>query len=225
MTQTIAVSLPSDVVYVTGTVNDGPVTWTNVGGEQWEAVADRSDDDIYAVKMTIVNAAGTSTAASFTLYYGLLNLITDRTQADVDYVARLARTGWANMTETEKTAWTSDLKGAYNASDLNRVGNAVRYVAGRLEEAGYIVGVSPRIDWAESDIPTESDLTAYLADVSAIRGVLDVPTEVPPVPGSMAELTYEEANDIERILLAVDDLITRMVNAYFYANEIHCGEV
>lgn len=225
MIQTIAVSLPSDIVYVTGTVNAVPVTWTNVSGEQWEAIADRSDDDIYAVQMTIVNAAGTSTAASFTLYYGLLNLITDRTQADVDYVARLARTGWANMTETEKTAWTSDLKGAYNASDLNRVGNAVLYVAGRLEEAGYTVDVSPRIDWSESDIPTESDLTAYLADVSAIRGVLDVPTTVPPVPDSMAELTYEEANDIERILLAVDDLITRMVNAYFYTNEIYCGEV
>lgn len=41
----------------------------------------------------------------------------------------------------------------------------------------------------------------------------------------MEGLTYEEANDIERILLAVDDLITKMINSYFYSNEIFSGEV
>ena len=225
MTQTISATIPASTVYVSGTVNDVAVTWTNVSGEIWEAVADRSEDDIYHVEMTIVSASGQSTSTSFTLYYGLLNLITDRTQADVDYAARLNAAGWDGMTEDERTQWNLGLKGTYNAADLNRVGNAVNYVAGRLEGAGYSVPVDPKIDWIESDIPTESSMVRYLDDVETIRNTLTVLPDTPEVPEDMAGLTYEEANDIERILLAVDALITNMINAYFYSNEINCGEV
>lgn len=225
MTQTISATLPASTVYVSGTVNDVAVTWTNVSGEIWEAVADRSEDDIYHVEMTIVSASGQSTNTSFTLYYGLLNLITDRTQADVDYAARLNAAGWDGMTEDERTVWTLGLKGTYNASDLNRVGNAVNYVAGRLESAGYSAPVDPKIDWLESDIPNESSMERYLEDVETIRSTLTVLPGTPDVPEDMVGLTYEEANDIERILLAVDALITNMINAYFYSNEINCGEV
>lgn len=225
MTQTISATLPASTVYVSGTVNDVAVTWTNVGGEIWEAVADRAEDDIYAVALTIVSASGQSTSTFFTLYYGLLNLITDRTQADVDYAARLNAVGWDGMTEDERTQWNLGLKGTYNAADLNRVGNAVNYVAGRLEGAGCSVPVNPKIDWLESDIPTYSDMEIYLNNVEIIRGTLTVPPATPEVPEDMEGLTYEEANDIERILLAVDALITNMINAYFYSNEIVCGEV
>ena len=225
MTQTISATLPASTVYVSGTVNDVSVVWTNTGGEVWEAVADRATDDIYHVELTIVNSSGASTTTSFTLYYGLLNLITDRTQADVDYAVRLSQKGWSGMTAEEKADWESNLKGTYNASDLNRVGNAVTYVAGRLTEAGYFVPVSPKIDWTESDIPKESDMQTYLEDVEILRSALTVLPETPEVPEDMEGLTYEEANDIERILLAVDDLITKMINSYFYSNEIFSGEV
>lgn len=225
MTQTISATLPASTVYVTGTVNDVSVVWTNVGGSVWEAVADRSDDDAYHVELTIVNSAGTSTTAEFTLYYGLLHLITDRTQADVAYVARLAAKGWSGMTDDEKSQWSLGLKGAYNATDLNRVGNAVTYVAGRLEEAGYAPDIDPKIDWTVSDIPTESQMETYLDNVRALRNALTVPDSVPQVPSDMDNLTYQEANDIERIILAVDALITNMMDAWFYSNEVFCGEV
>ena len=225
MTQTISATLPASTVYVTGTVNNVSVVWTNVGGSVWEAVADRSDDDAYHVELTIVNSAGTSTTAEFTLYYGLLHLITDRTQADVAYVARLAAKGWSGMTDDEKSQWSLGLKGAYNATDLNRVGNAVTYVAGRLEEAGYAPDIDPKIDWTVSDIPTESQMETYLDNVRALRNALTVPDSVPQVPSDMDNLTYQEANDIERIILAVDALITNMMDAWFYSNEGFCGEV
>ena len=80
MTQTISAALPASTVYVSGTVNDVSVVWTNTGGEIWETMADRAADDIYHVELSIVSSTGASTTASFTLYYGLLNLITDRTQ-------------------------------------------------------------------------------------------------------------------------------------------------
>ena len=225
MTQTISATLPASTVYVSGTVNDVSVVWTNTGGSVWEAVADRSDDDAYHVVLNIVNAAGTSSTAEFTLYYGLLNLITDRTQTDVSYVARLAAKGWSGMTEDERSQWLTGLKGAYNATDLNRVGNAVTYVAGRLEEAGYAPDIDPKIDWTVSDIPTESQMETYLDNVRALRNAFTVPDSVPPVPADMEGLTYQEANDIERIILAIDALITNIINAYFYSNEVYSGEV
>ena len=225
MTQTISATLPASTVYVSGTVNDVSVVWTNTGGSVWEAVADRSDDDAYHVVLTIVNAAGTSSTAEFTLYYGLLNLITDRTQSDVSYVARLAAKGWSGMTEDERSQWLIGLKGAYNATDLNRVGNAVTYVAGRLEEAGYAPDIDPKIDWTIPDIPTKSQMETYLDNVRALRNAFTVPDSVPQVPADMEGLTYQEANDIERIILAIDALITNIINAYFYSNEVYSGEV
>lgn len=225
MTQTISATLPASTVYVSGTVNDVSVVWTNTGGEVWEAVADRADDDIYHVELSIVSSTGASTTTSFTLYYGLLNLITDRTQADVNYVARISAKGWSGMTDSEKSEWLLGLKGSYNYTDLNRVGNAVTYVAGRLTDAGYFVPVSPKIDWTDSDIPKESDMQTYLEDVEILRSALTVIPETPEVPEDMEGLTYKEANDIERILLVVDDLITKMINSYFYSNEIFSGEV
>lgn len=155
-----------------------------------------------------------------------LNLITNRTQADVDQVATLsARVSAGTATESEKAEWTSDLKGAYNASDLNRVGAAVAYVAGRLNGYGYAVTVNPRQDWTGSDIPTAGQMAGYLRDVATLRGAIAVMASTPPTPDSANNLTWQEANNIEQILLDVDELLTRMAAAWFYSGELYAGEV
>ena len=68
-------------------------------------------------------------------------LIYDRTQADVTYAAELNRKlgrGEA-LTAQELADWNAGLKGAYNASDMNRVDAAVRELGGMLTAAGYPV--------------------------------------------------------------------------------------
>lgn len=155
-----------------------------------------------------------------------LNLITNRTQADVDRVAALAaRVSAGTATAAELAEWQSDLKGAYNASDLNRVGSAVAYVAGRLNGYGYAVAVSPKQDWTVSDIPTAGQMASYLRDVAALRGAIAVMASTPPTPDSANNLTWKEANDIEKILVDVDALLTRMAAAWFYSGEIWSGEI
>lgn len=224
--QIISVSLPAGTLYVSGTVNDDAVTWTNTEGNRWEATAARAADDIYHVELTIIGSTGNSTKTSMTLYYGLLNLITDRTRSDVTRVSYLAaRVSAGTATEAEKTEWASDLKGAYNASDLNRVGAAVAYVAGRLNGYGYAVTVNPKQDWTGSDIPTAGQMAAYLQDVAALRGAIAVMASTPPTPDSASGLTWREANDIEKILLDVDELLTRMAAAWFYSGDLFAGEV
>lgn len=155
-----------------------------------------------------------------------MQLITDRVQADVDRVSQLAaRVSAGTATAAELAEWQSDLKGAYNASDLNRVGAAVAYVAGRLNGYGYTVTVNPKQDWTANDIPTAGQMATYIQDVAALRGAIAVMDSTPPTPDSASGLTWQEANYIEKILVDVDELLTRMAAAWFYSGDLYAGEV
>lgn len=225
MSQTIQVSLPSSTLYVSGTVNGAASTWTNTSGQIWETTAARAENEIYYVELTIVNSLGTTTEKSITLYYGLLNLITDRTQADVDYVTRLALKGQSGtLTDEEQAAFLAGLKGAYNAADLNRVESATEYVNtflnglqaaldtfraqyGVAMDAFWAVPYAPldlthKTDWAISDLPTVSDLARYLENVRKVAGQVAIDHAL---PGSMDGLNYGGANEIERALIAEYD--------------------
>ena len=155
----------------------------------------------------------------------LLNLITDRTQQDVDRVEELAEKGWAAMTEQERAEWLGEMKGAYNASDMNRVGEAVAYVAGRFNGFGYNILVSPKTDWTVEDIPTASQMADYLSYVKNLRNAVPVMDDTPAAPADMDGLTHQEANDIEQILLDVDALISNIAAAWYYSGDLFAGEV
>lgn len=158
--------------------------------------------------------------------YGLQGLITDRTEADVRRVKALAaKEDWADLTAAERTEWLGEMRGAYNASDLNRVGSAVDYVAKRLRSCGISVSVAPRMDWQETDIPTRAEMAAYLADIAALRAALPLRDGTPQAPADMLGLSWEEANAIESILLAVDEAVTRMSQAWYYSGDLYAGEV
>lgn len=137
-------------------------------------------------------------------------LVTDRTEADVSRYSELRDKGWAEMTTAEKAEWVAGMKGAYNASDLNRVASAMSYLSQRFASAGYSVPVSSPTDWANGDIPTKGDMDTYLDDLRRIRAALAVMDTTPSAPGSMDYLTWAKANDIEKILADVDDLLTKI---------------
>lgn len=142
-----------------------------------------------------------------------ITLIIDRTSADtVRRVALRERIKVRTATGAEWSEWLAGIKGAYNTTDLNRVGSAIAHIASHLTSAGYSVQVSPKTDWTISDIPTPAQMTAYLSDVAAIRAALAVGSTTPPVPPDMDRLTVNEANDIERILVDVDGLISNMIS-------------
>lgn len=131
-------------------------------------------------------------------------LVTDRTQTDV-----------ANGTE----------KGFYNDSDLNRVGSAMTYLRDRLNDNGYTVDIEPYTAWEESDIPTPNDMTLYLGCLGTLRSVLPLPDGTPETPKTMEDLTYVTANDIEKILEAVDDVLTKSITFVWYSGDVYSGEV
>lgn len=112
----------------------------------------------------------------------------------------------------------------YNVSDLNRVGEAVRYLAKRFTDYGYAVSVSPKADWSESDTPTASQMETYRGNIASLRAVIAVMAATPEAPETMRALNYVKANNIERILQDLDTLITNMAQAWFFSGDLYAGE-
>ena len=83
-------------------------------------------------------------------------LIIDRTQADAELARRLGAMGWAAMTDEQRALYLSDqLKGAYKASDLNRVNAAMDYLVGRLKAQGINVALKRTEIHSETSDTTE----------------------------------------------------------------------
>lgn len=158
----------------------------------------------------------------------LPQLITDRTQNDVEKAKRI-RANLASgeaLTDAELAAYFAGLRGCYNASDMNRVGNAVRYIAYRLNAERYGVVVYPRTRWTMEDIVRKSDWKAYLDEVQKLRYVLTLLPTTPEITDAMYDgIGYTEANHIEQILVDLDTLITRMIAGFYYSGELFAGEV
>lgn len=163
-------------------------------------------------------------------------LIYDRSQADVaDVIAmkkKILEGGLSSLTTTEKSAYMAGMKGAYNYTDMNRVGEATKYVAERMTALPAIIkayreakgvadadmfdvpydpsdiAVTGKSTWTMSDIPTSNDLTTYLSDIRLLKSKVTLPPTVPSLPVNMAYLTVSGANAIEQTLAAIDTAVT-----------------
>ena len=152
-------------------------------------------------------------------------LITDRTQADVDRARELTKKLNAGTATVEELAeWNSIvLKGSYDYSDLNRVGDAVQYLSEILKSHGYDCPVSPKLDWSESGRGAPSDMAQYLQNVQTLRGILTLLPETPNVPADMEKLTWQEANAIEQILVDLESTIKTMLKTRVACGDAYCG--
>lgn len=116
--------------------------------------------------------------------------------------------------------------GHYDITDLNRVGEAMYYIADRLRSCGLDIEVSPRTDWVWTDRATPAAAKRYLNNLRKIRKALVLFTTTPEVPTGARPFNAQEANDIERILADVDWLIDQMkanVNAGWAIGTSHTG--
>lgn len=112
----------------------------------------------------------------------------------------------------------------YDYRDYNRVGAAVAYVAGLLNSAyGFNVTVTAKHDWAEADIPTQSDIDRYLADIQTCRGAFTQLASTPETPTVM-RYNVDVANNIEQIILDVEKLINNMSAAFHHSGVTICGQ-
>lgn len=170
----------------------------------------------YTYSVTAYNDDGESESTTLTYYAvpenPILYLVTDRTAADVN---------------------AGNYKGTYKASDLNRVGATMNYVADRLKAAGYDPHISPKADWKDDDWVDPAAQAVYLGDLEELRKQFTMLESTPEVPPRILAtgirtndgLTYVWANNIEQILVDIDALLTNIAAGWLYSGEIYSGEV
>ena len=157
----------------------------------------------------------------------LSNLITDRTLADYERWRELRDKGYENMTEEERAEWSEPMRGAYNYTDLNRVGGVLNYLKERLTAAGYLGGneFNAVTNWSAGQIPTAAQFTAYISAVEAIRSAMSQYATTPRTPDDTGSLDFQGANDIESIMLDIEELINKMLAARYFCGELYSGEI
>lgn len=226
MTRTLSVWVGAEIIYLYGTVNGEAATFTLIGDGEWQAIVPRSEDDNYLLHLEAYSENGLEGTYNYTLYYGMMPCITDRTQADVNELWQLIRSiiragGWEYASPEDKARFLMPLKGAYNYTDLNRVGHNIDHLSGLLNGYGYAVTVNPKTNWEQKDIPRQTDMTLYLADLNALKSAFYGTTEL---PGAMDNLNYEDANNIEKLLLEIEEYINRMIAGFRKCGTFKSGQ-
>lgn len=139
-------------------------------------------------------------------------LIYDRTQEDVEYASK----------HPESTEF---LKGAYNYTDLNRVETKVKELNELLNKYNYIASIPTiKLDWSKTDFFTKADSIRYLDNINKIRQAYVVKDTTPATPVTLNNLNYAKANDIEKILADIEDLIHGMEQYFVYNGVANSGQ-
>lgn len=95
-------------------------------------------------------------------------LVTDRTAADLSELKSLLAIPFSQWTQEQKEQFQLAVsKGAYNASDLNRVNDACQYLASKFREYGYDVSV--KLPTVEEVVVTPSRLPAGYTELAYIE--------------------------------------------------------
>ncbi len=128
------------------------------------------------------------------------SLIFDRTQVDIN-----------NLTS----------KGYYNCTDLNRIEEWCEYLAEILNKYSYFVNITIKKSWSMLDLPTQSDLERIRQNVNTLRQAYFSFTQIPE---NLDYMTWQKANDIEKILDEIDKILTAMENNFVYCGVAGCGQ-
>lgn len=209
-------TLSVDAVYATG---GGTPTilgyWYDENGSEY---AGGSLNGVGSV--TFTTTANTAGRAYFALFIYVTTGESVTAGAVTKYVGVMLNEGSTRKNYVPYTAILPTLatKGAYNYSDLNRVEMAVAEISKQLG-----VSLPTKINWSPWDVPTQSDMERYLANVRIIREMCPNKDTLPVLPASLYSMTYTTANAIETILEAADAYVQEP--QWCRCSELFCGEV
>lgn len=135
-----------------------------------------------------------------------MKLITDREKADV-----LLKTP----------------KGQYGPEDLNRVEGAVAELSALAEALDIHFDPEIKTDWglpgafSANTWPTQQQMARYLGNVAGLCAAVEVSAGL---PGTMENLSFQDANRIEAALEAVYMRIQRVLQIFRYSGTFFAGE-
>ena len=123
---------------------------------------------------------------------------------------------------TEYDALVGNHKGVYSYTDLNRVETAVKRISDAMS-----LGLTTKTNWSlpaafsAREWPVESQMKRYLENVAAVRRHFGITY---PIPSTMERLTWQGANNIERVLEKAMASMEGVKQTYRYSGELYAGE-
>ena len=184
-------------------------------------------------------------------------MIYDRSLEDVLRIKSLAEAAnTRGLTDAEIAEWNAAVvRGAYNAEDINRVGNAAIYTN------TYLSGIQPEIDSHRiaHGVADDEIFDAHISDPTEINPRTDFARDTSPVALSeaqksidaakavaarvgitvtadIAKMTYSAANAVERAIYDAykygvtektkrKDMVDRIAAAWSFSGDLFCGEI
>lgn len=216
--QVLSFELSTDIAYVAGLVNGVETVFVQDDAYpvRWRATVDVAADNLYHIYLEMFDEAGNKSEYENTIEYILPWFVTDRTQIDVDEVARLEKAGWDGMTDAERERWKKGMKGALNLSDIKRIENDC-YILAQLLNVSIVTHREnlPRF-------PTGNYFKSLLDNVATLRAVGYRYQTTPEVPEQPIN-TYQKVNAIEKILNDIYEVYNS--NFVHYAGEgLYAGQ-
>lgn len=153
----------------------------------------------------------------------MLTLITDRTQSDVNRAKEIIEKAKniENLSSSELEEYLGGLKGCYNISDLNRVEESVKYISDLLNSLSYYNVVDVKT-WVDGEFMNSSQLKRYLNNLNILKNAYVVYSTTPVTPPSYKPYNY--ANDIEKILINIEEIIGNMEKYFIRCGASNCGQ-
>lgn len=127
-------------------------------------------------------------------------LIFDRTQQDLE-----------NKTK----------KSFYNYTDLNRIELWCKYISEILNSYSYPVNIITKTNYLRNNLPNESDLERIRGNINTLQKAYFSFTQIPE---NLEYMNWQKANDIEKILYEIDNIIKYMENNFVYCGVARCGQ-
>ena len=130
------------------------------------------------------------------------NLIYDRTSQDIK----------------NRTA-----KGYYNFNDLYRIELWCVYIAEILNRYSYYVTINTKTNWTRKDFLNVTQLARIKSNVMAVKNAYKTYIDTPSVSGT-GNMTFAEANRIEKILKDLDEILINMQRYFVFSGVASCNQ-
>lgn len=147
-------------------------------------------------------------------------MIYDRTLTDVhntDLLRKKIQSG-QQLTEVEKAVFE---RGAFTVNTLNRIENKQSEISLLLKKYGYCNYIINKT-YDMTQILQYSDYLRILDNLNKLKNAFYIYSTTPNTPSYM--YGYKEANDIEKILVDIENMIGGMTSKFRECGTFQCGE-
>ena len=149
-------------------------------------------------------------------------MIYNRTASDVENAKTLRGLLQAGNTLTNEQISALE-RGSCTVNMLNRIENKQAELAAILSGYAYMVHIENKTDWQNEEIFTHQHHQRLINNLDKLKAAYYIYSSTPITPTYMYD--FQSANDIEKILEDIENMIEDMKSRFRECGTFECGEV